>query len=274
MKKEDDITTRLESRFNRRNALRALGGTVLATTGFALAGCGGSDSSNTPLNSSNTNNTNTNMDVSVLNFALNLEYLEAEFYSYATTGHGIPDNLFSGSGTPGATTGGSQVSLSGSVLQVAQEIANDELTHVVFLRSALGGAAVAKPAINLNALGIGFASEQEFLILARAFEDVGVSAYSGAARLITNKDYLEAAARILATEAYHAGNVRYQLALMGGNAPAVDGLDQPPSSGNFFPTDSNGLAVSRSAAQVAAIVRGANEAGGAFYPQGLNGAIK
>ena len=57
-------------------------------------------------------------------------------------------------------------------MQVARDIANEEQMHVKLLRTALGSAAVAKPAIDLAALGIGFANVTEFLTLARAFEDV------------------------------------------------------------------------------------------------------
>ena len=128
-------------------------------------------------------------DADILNFALNLEYLEAEFYTVATTGKtidelGIP---ITGSGTQGITTGGKQVTLTNSTFltgDIAAEIAFDEQAHVKFIRSALtaaGAQPVAKPAINLNALGIGFAGLTDFLQLARAFEDVGVSAYAGAA---------------------------------------------------------------------------------------------
>ena len=81
----------------------------------------------------------------------------------------------------------------------------DEQTHVKLLRSALGADAVAKPAINLDALGIGFGNVKEVLTLARAFEDTGVSAYGGAAPLITSKEILATAARIALTEALHSG---------------------------------------------------------------------
>lgn len=214
-------------------------------------------------------------EVQVLNFALNLEYLEAEFYAFATTGSGLSAADIGGAGTPGATTGGARVAFSDpNLAAVAQEIAADELAHVRFLRTALGSQAVAKPAINLAALGIGFASEAEFVTLARAFEDVGVSAYDGSARLLTTPDIIEASSRILATEGYHAGNLRLQAVVRGINAPAVDAKDQPPAENNFFPTDQNALAVARTAAEVAAIVRGPNPSGGAFFPSGLNGAIK
>ena len=126
-------------------------------------------------------------DVDILNFALNLEYLEAEFYTVATTGRRIEDLGIgvSGVGTLGGTVGGSVVAMDNRVMQVARDIANEEQMHVKLLRTALGSAAVAKPAINLAALGIGFANVTEFLTLARAFEDVGVTAYNGAAPLIS-----------------------------------------------------------------------------------------
>ena len=167
-------------------------------------------------------------DGAVLNFALNLEYLEAEFYSYAFYGHGIDDKLTSGKGKKGGVIGGKKVNFqTPAIYNYAKEIAWDELHHVQFLRKALGGAKVARPQIDLQnsftaaatAAGLiqpgqtfdPFANENNFLLAAYLFEDVGVTAYKGAAPLISNKTYLEAAAGILAVEAYHAGLVRSAL---------------------------------------------------------------
>lgn len=220
-------------------------------------------------------------DIDILNFALNLEYLEAEFYSYATTGAGIDAQgiSFAGSGNTGATTGGKQVTFTDTQVQrIAQEIAQDELTHVSFLQSAIksfGGTPIAKPAINLNALGIGFGSQTEFLTLARAFEDVGVTAYGGGAPLIVDKTVLGYAARILAVEAEHVGNIRNLIDRFAIPVPALDGADilPPPAGSKFFSTNAQALTEVRDPFQVHYIVYGgvANASSGGFFPSGTNG---
>ncbi len=165
-------------------------------------------------------------DSAILNFALNLEYLEAEFYLRAVMGAGLASSLTDGKGKKGGVTGGRQVPFkAGSLIQkYAVEIAADEEAQVRFLRSALGKAAVARPPIDLDAsftaaapaaglITAGqtfspFKDKTSFLLGAFIFEDVGVTAYKGAAPFIDNKTYLEAAAGILAVEAYHAGIIR------------------------------------------------------------------
>jgi hypothetical protein len=218
-------------------------------------------------------------DFDILNFALNLEYLEAEFYTVATTGQTISQlgMTVTGSGASGPTTGGSQVALTGTALAIAQEIAHDEQTHVKFIQTAiasLGGTSIAKPAINLGALGIGFNSVSSFLTLARAFEDIGVTAYGGAAPLISSKTVLGYAARILAVEALHSGNIRLQIAQNSVQTTALDTADHipPPSGSLYFPTDNNALTEVRTPQQVLYLAYGgANMSSGGFFPSGVNG---
>lgn len=251
-------------------------------------------------------------DAAILNFALNLEYLEAEFYLRAVTGSGLPDSLTTGTGTRGEVTGGRAVPFqTGVIRKFAQEIAADEKAHVAFLRAALGGAAVSRPQISLDASFtaaarasglIGpeeqfdpYANELNFLFAAFLFEDVGVTAYKGAAPLIDNAVFLEAAAGLLAVEAYHAGIVRAALYGLGVETPEIypavktisdtrDSLDGPTDLDqgigtretiNLVPTDSNGLAFSRSAGQVLNIVylTPAPVTSGGFFPAGVNGEI-
>jgi hypothetical protein len=239
----------------------------------------------------------------ILNFALNLEYLEGEFYSWATTGGPLSSTVL---GANSMAENGSQVDFVTSEIQdVAGEIAFDEMLHVQFLRSALGAAAVAEPVIDLSALGA-YTNEYTFLTIARAFEDVGVSAYAGAAPgLVSNPVFLGAAAQILAVEAYHAGNIRLNVILKENQllAPnyaaaipsAVDSMDippqdtpfpnaapfgQPPNMAHYFTTiqsgASQGLAVIRNTSEVLAIVYGNAAIGtssGGFFPNGVNGTI-
>ena len=217
-------------------------------------------------------------DGDILNFALNLEYLEAEFYTVATTGQRIADVGIpvSGRGRAGATVGGAKVSLDANVMRVAENVTLDEQMHVRFLRTALRDEAVAKPAINLEALGIGFRNQSEFLILSRAFEDLGVSAYAGAAKLINNRTILEAAARIALTEGQHAGLFRYLIAQANVAVPQVDNKDVPPlgsPNGRLFQVDGNGLSTVRTAGEVLRVAYGGAANRGGFFPDGVNGTI-
>jgi len=265
--------------------------------------------------------TSTAADLDILNFALNLEYLEAQFYSYAVYGAGLPGAQTAGTGTMGTVTGGRQVAFSDPlVAQYAREIAQDEAEHVAFLRTTLGAAAVAMPDINIDGSASGaftaaaraagvvgaggtfdpYASDENFLLGAFIFEDVGVTAYKGAAPLLSHV-YIEAAAGILAAEAYHAGLIRTTLYRKGLATPALqlienagkisdarDSLDgtsdddqgiASPDGGvtsNIVPSDGNGIAFSRTTGQVLniAYLSKAAVAAGGFFPTGVNGNIK
>jgi Ferritin-like domain len=222
-------------------------------------------------------------DADILNFALNLEYLEAEFYTVATTGKPLATGGVNstGAGTPGLTSGGNLVSFSDPRVQaVAMELAADEQAHVKLLQGAIagiGGTAVSKPAINLAALGIGFATQNDFLAVARVFEDIGVTAYGGAAPLIMNKAILGYAARILAVEAEHVGNIRLLVSMNAVATTAIDGVDHlpPPTGTLYFSTNSSALTEVRTPGQVLFLAYGgkANVTSGGFFPNGVNGLL-
>lgn len=212
-------------------------------------------------------------DEDILNFALNLEYLEAEFYSVSTYGATLEKRgILKSNEISGPTTGGKMVNFS-NVAYIATALRNDETEHVLFLRSALGSAAVKKPAINLNALGYGFSDVGSWLKLARQFEDVGLSAYLGAAPLISSSTYLAAAAAIMGTEAQHSGSIRALCIMKGVSSPAVDSLDIPPTTNMPYDVDKNGLSIPRTTAQVLNIVYHGGKCSGGFYPDGMNGNI-
>ncbi|MGI3775969.1 MAG: ferritin-like domain-containing protein [Janthinobacterium lividum] len=281
---------------------------VLRTGGFSAAALGALSLAG--LTSKKAEAQTADIDLAVLNFALNLEYLEAEFYLRGLSGTGLSAADIGTS--PGAVTGGTAVPFTTSAAaQYAAEIAGDELNHVRFLRAAItaaGGTPVDRPQINLStsftaaaqAAGLinssqtfnPFADEASFLLGAYIFEDVGVTAYAGAAALITNKTYLTAAASILAVEAYHAGQIRTRLAAAGQYA-ATAGISAlraaasqptavPDDQGilvggalNITPTDANSLVFTRTTTQVLNIVYlGATASANSFFPAGLNGAIK
>ncbi|MGI4800574.1 MAG: ferritin-like domain-containing protein [Janthinobacterium lividum] len=278
----------------RRRLIQSTGASAVAVTALAAAGVAAVSS---PAEAQGVN------DAAVLNFALNLEYLEAEFYIRAATGVGLTMADTSGTGYAGSVIGGSKVPFTTpAIQQYATEIANDELNHVRFIRSALNTNAVGQPAIDLsnsfvalgNLIGVPnfnpFADEVSFLIGSYIFEDVGVTAYHGAAALISNKQILTAAAGILAVEAYHAAEIRTLLFQAGAGSTTVkisnvraslsgpnddQGVINSNGTANIVPTDANSLAFSRSPRQVLNIVYGApNATKGLFFPNGMNGAIK
>jgi hypothetical protein len=298
---ETKLTKLVDKALSRRNFLVG-SGTVAAAAVFV--GCGDSTSTSTPV----TPPTTTLTDADYLNFALNLEYLEAEFYLRASTGNGL-SSTDAGSGA-GTVTGGAQVQfVTSAYANYANMIAQDELNHVRLLRAALGSSAVARPNIDLtagfnavaSAAGIGstfnaFADENSFLVGAFAFEDVGVTAYTGAAAALTVAANLNAAAGIQAVEAYHAGIIRTIIAgaasvsgasqayLTAANQISVlrgtlgGGNETTLSINSIVAADTtNAIAFARTTDNVLHIVYGAAPGAGvksgAFFPNGLNGNI-
>lgn len=296
---EKKLTQLVDRALSRRGFIAGAGALAAGT---AVAGCSNSGPATTPVAPTVTPFT----DADYLNFALNLEYLEAEFYLRAATGTGL-----SAADTGNAnskTTGGAQVpGLTPVQTMYINEIAQNELDHVRFLRAALGASAQAAPAIDLTtsfntlatAAGLGsafnpFANYSNYLIGAFIFEDVGVTAYHGAAKLLTSKTYLVAAAEILAVEAYHAASIRSQIVALSQNATGTTlvsianavqtvraslggGNETTLSATGIVAADStNSIAFERTTDQVLHIVYGNVAVGtksGVFFPNGLNGNI-
>ena len=298
--KDCNVTLSDEKKSSRRSAM-LLGGAALA--GLAL-------SRNKAFAQASTAVT----DNDILNFALNLEFLEGQFYTLATTGMTLSQAGIStsgGDGTAGGTVtvkANAQVPFQDPLLkQLAAEITMDEQNHVKFLQSALGSAAVAQPSIDLmnsfnalaSAAGLGstfdpFASETNFLLGAFIFEDVGVTAYQGAAGLISSKTYLDKAIGIHNVEAYHAAAIRTRIFQAGTTAQSISqaiaatrakldgtgnddiGVGITNGAATIVDNNAQGMTYARTTAQVLSIVYGGGAAGtgGAFYPNAMNGTIK
>ena len=143
----------------------------------------------------------------VLNYALTLEYLEAEYY---TKGAAATNLVPTGKPAGAITT-----------------IRNHEVAHVAFLKQVLGDKAVPKPTFDFTAGGAFsnvFSNYDTFLALAQAFEDTGVRAYKGQAGLLKgNQVVLTAALQIHSVEARHASHIRQMRKARGGAA-----ADQKP----------------------------------------------
>lgn len=147
-------------------------------------------------------------DIEILNYALTLEYLEAEFYALAvkrsvSAGYGPKTRYF------------------------AQVVASHEATHVEALKSVLGSKAVAKPTFDFKGTT---RKPATFLATAKVLEDTGVAAYAGQGPRILQSAILAPAGAILAVEARHAAWVRR---LIGGSKnrilPAPSAFEAPKS---------------------------------------------
>lgn len=129
--------------------------------------------------------------VDVLNFALTLEELEAEFYTLGNRAKNL---------IPKDTS------------KVFDTLQDHEQAHVKLLRGVLGSKAVAKPNFDFTAGGTFadvFTNYQTFLALSQAFEDTGVRAYKGqATNLMANGQILQTALQIHSVEARHAAMIR------------------------------------------------------------------
>ena len=168
---------------SRRRFLRN-SGIGLAAAGLFLTGCKDDDD---PIMMNDTVNLGSG-DIGVLNYAFALEQLEAAFYA--------------------AVLGGTYFSSVATTEEkdILSDLEAHERAHVEFFAAALGSSAI--PALEVDFSSIDFTDRASVLGTAQVFEDLGVSAYNGAGRLITNADYLVVAGKIVSVEARHAAAIR------------------------------------------------------------------
>ena len=305
-----DIKKAFNAKIDRRRMLGNLG---MMGAGAVLTACG------TSTNGQDDDDDMMNNDVAILNFALNLEYLEAAFY-LAAVGRISDIQEIGGDAAitlPEGFDGNTSIDFQDeAVAGYAAEIAQDELNHVVAIRAtieSLEGTPVERPELDLGPAFAAaaaaafdmdepvtafnpFANDLFFMHGAYIFEDVGVTAYAGAAPLVTDGGVLGAAAGILAVEAYHSGEVRAYLynqrdvvvEQLGGVTveqitTAISNLRGSVGGGKDQPIVVNGeanivvaaedtsIAFGRTPAEVLAIVYLGGAGTGGFFPQGLNG---
>jgi len=280
-----------EAPLNRRHFLSGIGlaSATLATTSL-ITGCGDSDvlAATTP-------------ETDVLNFALNLEYLEATLYSYLVNGTDIPaSSTGSSNSTPTGAVTGAPAKLAGLPTQISDllaEIYFDEISHLNTLRIVLGSLAVLalRSSSTLSALSTTATTSLTFAL--RRYRRHRIA---GVVQSLTQAN-LQASAQILATEAFHSGALRL-LAIQNGAAyptssapadgfdiipldPAHQPINGPTTAGAFFatavllvtattPAQTNtypGFAYTRSTSQVLAISTATRQPAphsGGFFPSG------
>lgn len=179
--KEAGIGAKILQPIERRSFLRYTGLTM-AATGLFLAGCDDDDDSM----SGDTVNVGSG-DTGVLNYAYALEQLEAAFYAQVKTG-----TYYSGA--------------SAAEKAIFDDLAAHELIHRELFKTALSSNAIK--ALEVDFSGINFNDKTKVLEAARTFEDLGVAAYNGAGRYLSDANNLTLAGKIVSVEARHAALIR------------------------------------------------------------------
>ncbi len=138
-------------------------------------------------------------DVKILNFALTLEFLEAEFYRLAVANKAFGTNA--------------------QLQRFAEVVAVHEAKHVTFLKGVLKRSAIRKPTFDF---GDAVTDPAKFAATAKVLEDTGVRAYLGQAANIFQRPILTAAGTILTVEARHAAWIRFIIAPADPTTPVAD----------------------------------------------------
>ncbi len=173
---------------HRRKFLGIMGGS--ASVVAIAAACNNNDTTNMPYDGAVVEADGTinlgSGDVGILNYAYALEQLEAAFYTKVVTDSAGVFNS--------------------DELALITDIRDHEVAHREFFKAAIATKAI--PALTVNFSAINFTDRASVLGTAQTFEDLGVSAYNGAGKLIVNGDYLTLAGKIVSVEARHAAFIR------------------------------------------------------------------
>ncbi len=206
--------------FSRKKFLQYAGVTTAATVAFGLVGC----KKDSPVRVDDKVNLGSG-DVGVLNYAYALEQLEAAFYiAVLNSAYG---GMSSGEGL------------------ILEDLRKHEVAHRDWLKAALTSVAPNSviPTLTFNFSAVNFSNRASVLATAKAFEDLGVSAYNGAGQLIQNTDYLVQAGKIVSVEARHAAAIRSMIASSNTSFAGDDIID------------SKGLEMTRTPSQVLGIAQ-------------------
>ncbi len=172
-----------EEQLSRRRFMKLAGifgsSAILIGTGASLTGCSKDDAVDNGVNLGSG-------DTGILNYAYALEQLEAAFYIK------VISSPYSG--------------ITATETSYLTDVRDHEIAHREFFKSALGSSAI--PALEVDFSTINFANRDSVLGTAKAFEDLGVSAYNGAGKLLTNVANLLTAGKIVSVEARHAALIR------------------------------------------------------------------
>lgn len=182
-KKDDQLLTspeaELSKKMQRRQFLRYAGVGTAAVGLFAAEACKKDRNSYTGVYLGSG-------DIGILNYAYALEQLEAAFYTQVVL-------------TP-------YTGISALEMSYLTDIRDHEVAHREFFKAALKTSAIAGLQVNFSS--INFTSRDSVLATAKAFEDLGVSAYNGAGYLIKDAGYLTLAGKIVSVEARHSALIR------------------------------------------------------------------
>ncbi len=176
----------------KRRSFFMYAGATAGATALVLAGCSKDDTTGGSGTGPTTGPIKVGTsDIGVLNYAYALEQLEAGFYT--------------------AVRGGSYYSAlaaNSAEKQILDDLYYHEVIHREFFKAAIPAASRISDALKPDFSKIDFTSRTSVLGTAKAFEDLGVSAYNGAGKFITNATYLVLAGKIVSVEARHAAIIR------------------------------------------------------------------